>query len=259
MSFVTKHLENHIAYITLDRPEALHALHSEMLQELLLIVEELKKEKDLRVVVIRSTGDRSFVAGADIAEMAHFNATEAKAYANLGHTVFSGLSQLACPVIAQINGYALGGGFELALAADIRIAGEKASFAMPETGLGITPGFGGTQRLSKLVGTGLAAELIFTGRRIKAEEAKALGIVNTLVPQEKLAETVKELAETIARRAPIAIRKAKSLIYAAESLPLAEGLAFEAATFANCFATEDQKNAMKAFLEKETYTDFQNK
>lgn len=252
-------MKDKIALLTLNRPEALNALNSELLRELYDRLKALEKEDDLRCLVVTGSGEKAFAAGADIGEMADMNPDEAEEFAAFGHEVFSYLSTFPCPVIAAIHGYALGGGFELALACDIRIAADTARFAFPETGLGITPGFGGTQRLARLTNAAYAMELIFTGRRIKGEEALEQGAVNRLVPASELMSEAMKMAESIAANAPIGVRMAKEAVQRGLDLDLDTGMEVEAELFAECFDSSDQKDAMQAFLKKEKFTDFQNK
>lgn len=258
MALIERNFENHIATLTINRPQALNALNTETLTALRDELKALADEDDLRCLIIKGAGEKAFVAGADIAEMADMNEEEGAEFGSFGNEVFSLIASFPTPVIAAINGFALGGGFELALACDIRIATETARFAFPETGLGITPGFGGTQRLARLAGPAVASELIFTGARLKAEDALRLGVINTICPVEELDHCTLELAEFIASKAPIAVREAKLSIREGLDGSLAEGLVIESQGFGRCFASEDQKNAMKAFLNKETFTDFAN-
>lgn len=259
MSFVELKKNGKTAVLTINRPEALNALNSQVLSDLKAALDELKKEADLRCLIITGAGPKSFVAGADIGEMSTMNPKKGEAFGIAGNKVMSQLASFPCPVIAAVNGYALGGGFELALACDLRLASEKARFAFPETGLGITPGFGGTQRLARLVGPALASELIFTGRTVKADEALAKGMVSQVCAPEELLDKAQELADTIAGRAPIAIRQAKKAIRGGLDLTLEKGLDYESECFGECFDSEDQKNAMKAFVEKQPFNDFQNR
>ena len=259
MSFVELQKNGKTAVLTINRPEALNALNSQVLSDLKAALDELKKEADLRCLIITGAGPKSFVAGADIGEMSTMNPKKGEAFGIAGNKVMSQLASFPCPVIAAVNGYALGGGFELALACDLRLASEKARFAFPETGLGITPGFGGTQRLARLVGPALASELIFTGRTVKADEALAKGMVSHVCAPEELLDKAQELADTIAGRAPIAIRQAKKAIRGGLDLTLEKGLDYESECFGECFDSEDQKNAMKAFVEKQPFNDFQNR
>ena len=258
MSFVEIQKNVKTAVLTINRPEALNALNSQVLSDLKAALDELKKEADLRCLIITGAGPKSFVAGADIGEMSTMNPKKGEAFGIAGNKVMSQVASFPCPVIAAVNGYALGGGFELALACDLRLASEKARFAFPETGLGITPGFGGTQRLARLVGPALASELIFTGRTVKADEALAKGVVSQVCAPEELLDKAQELADTIAGRAPIAIRQAKKAIRGGLDLTLEKGLDYESECFGECFDSEDQKNAMKAFVEKQPFNDFQN-
>ncbi len=258
MSFVEIQKNDKTAVLTINRPEALNALNSQVLSDLKAALDELKKEADLRCLIITGAGPKSFVAGADIGEMSTMNPKKGEAFGVAGNKVMSQVASFPCPVIAAVNGYALGGGFELALACDLRLASEKARFAFPETGLGITPGFGGTQRLARLVGPALASELIFTGRTVKADEALAKGVVSQVCAPEELLDKAQELADTIAGRAPIAIRQAKKAIRGGLDLTLEKGLDYESECFGKCFDSEDQKNAMKAFVEKQPFNDFQN-
>ena len=258
MSFVELKKNDKTAVLTINRPEALNALNSQVLSDLKAALDELKKEADLRCLIITGAGPKSFVAGADIGEMSTMNPKKGEAFGIAGNKVMSQVASFPCPVIAAVNGYALGGGFELALACDLRLASEKARFAFPETGLGITPGFGGTQRLARLVGPALASELIFTGRTVKADEALAKGVVSQVCAPEELLDKAQELADTIAGRAPIAIRQAKKAICGGLDLTLEKGLDYESECFGKCFDSEDQKNAMKAFVEKQPFNDFQN-
>lgn len=259
MSFVEIQKNGKTAVLTINRPEALNALNSQVLSDLKEALDELKKEADLRCLIITGAGPKSFVAGADIGEMSTMNPKKGEAFGIAGNKVMSQVASFPCPVIAAVNGYALGGGFELALACDLRLASEKARFAFPETGLGITPGFGGTQRLARLVGPALASELIFTGRTVKADEALAKGMVSQVCAPEELLDKAQELADTIAGRAPIAIRQAKKAIRGGLDLTLDKGLDYESECFGECFDSEDQKNAMKAFVEKQPFNDFQNR
>ncbi len=259
MSFVEIQKNGKTAVLTINRPEALNALNSQVLSDLKAALDELKKEADLRCLIITGAGPKSFVAGADIGEMSTMNPKKGEAFGIAGNKVMSQVASFPCPVIAAVNGYALGGGFELALACDLRLASEKARFAFPETGLGITPGFGGTQRLARLVGPALASELIFTGRTVKADEALAKGMVSQVCAPEELLDKAQELADTIAGRAPIAIRQAKKAIRGGLDLTLEKGLDYESECFGECFDSEDQKNAMKAFVEKQPFNDFQNR
>ncbi|MDO5665801.1 MAG: enoyl-CoA hydratase-related protein [Bacteroidia bacterium] len=242
--------ENHIATITINEPEKLNALNTQILSELNSAFDMLATDADVRVIIITGA-ERSFVAGANIQEMAEMNYEEAKVFGAKGAAVFRKIETCPQPVIAAINGFALGGGSELALACDIRIASEKAKFGQPEVGLGITPGFSGTQRLARIVGQAKAKELIFTGKVITATDALQIGLVNQVVAPESLMDEVKTMAESIAKQAPIAVQKSKEAINNGWDLPIEEGIDLEVELFAQCFETEDQKNGMSAFLKKE--------
>ena len=251
-------VKGNIAVITINRPEALNALNLDVLAELKQAAIEADKDPEVYVIIITGAG-RSFVAGADIAQMKDLTPDEARAFGDFGNMVFSKIESLTKPVIAAINGFALGGGCELASACDIRIAGEKAKFGQPEVGLGITPGFGGTQRLPRIVGLSKAKELIFTAQTIGAEEALKIGLVSQVVPGEELMNTALELAGAIAKQAQIAVRQSKAAINRGMQCDIGTGLAFEAQAFGLCFSTEDQKDAMTAFVNKEKVTGFKNK
>ncbi len=248
---------DNICKITINNPKTLNALNTETLKELNCIIDKIAQDNNIRVVIITGAG-KSFVAGADISEMCNKNASEGKVFGELGAKVFRKIELLPKPVIAAVNGYALGGGCELALSCDIRIASEKARFGQPEVGLGITPGFSGTQRLPRVVGLGKAKELIYTGSAIKADEALKIGLVNNVVEQDQLLDTTLELAKKIASNAPLAISYAKEAINKGIETDIETGISIENNLFAMCFSTEDQKNGMKAFLNKEK-TEFQGK
>lgn len=240
----------HIATVVIDRPEALNALNEDILKELQEAVDNLKKEQYVRVALFMGAGEKSFVAGADIKQMANMNPQEGAEWGRLGQSVFSAIAELPFPTIAVIQGFALGGGCELALACDIRIAGDKARFGQPEVGLGIVPGFGGTQRLPRLVGLGQAKRLIFSGEIISASEAYIIGLADQVVAPELLKETAFKLAQTIASKSPNAVRLAKAAIDHGLEGSLPEGLRLEASLFGLCFASPEQKEGMTAFLEK---------
>ncbi|MDP4088838.1 MAG: short-chain-enoyl-CoA hydratase [Bacillota bacterium] len=250
--------EGKIAVVTINRPKALNALNSDTLKELDYIAAELEKDDDVYAVILTGAGDKAFVAGADITEMKDLNTMEGRKFSILGNKVFRRLENLDKPVIAAINGFALGGGCELSLACDIRLASDRAKFGQPEVGLGITPGFGGTQRLARLVGTGIAKELIYTGKIIKADEALRIGLVNRVVEADKLMEEARALANTIAAQAPIAVKLCKEAINRGIQCDTDTALMYEAEVFGECFSTEDQKEGMSAFVEKRDKS-FQNK
>ncbi|MCL2200472.1 MAG: short-chain-enoyl-CoA hydratase [Oscillospiraceae bacterium] len=251
-------VQGNVAIVTIDRPEALNALNLDVLTELEQAAVKAEQDKDVYVVIITGAG-RAFVAGADIAQMKDLTADEGRAFGEFGNRVFSKIESLTKPVIAAINGFALGGGCELASACDIRIAGEKAKFGQPEVGLGITPGFGGTQRLPRIVGLSKAKELIFTGDIIGAEEALNIGLVSKVVPGEELMAAALEMAGKIGAHAQVAVRQSKAAINKGMQCDISTGLAFEAQAFGLCFSTEDQTDAMTAFVNKEKVTSFKNK
>ncbi|MFQ6128914.1 MAG: enoyl-CoA hydratase/isomerase family protein [Thermoplasmata archaeon] len=248
--FVTIRKEKKIAKITIDRPDALNALNSEVLSQLKKAMEEVKRDEDVSVVIITGSGEKAFVAGADIKGMLGKKPLEMRNFTILGHEAMNSIAKIEKPVIAAVNGYALGGGLELALACDIRIASENAKLGVPEVKLGIFPGFGGTQRLTKIVGKGRAAELVFTGKMIDAKEAEQWGLVNKVVPLDDLEKEVNELAQTIAKNGPVGVRLAKSAINRALETGLNEGLAYERELVSLTFSTDDKEEGMKAFLEK---------
>ena len=257
MAFLDLTRSGHIATVTINRPEALNALNSTVLGELDAAIDVLSRDDEVYVVILTGAG-RSFVAGADIAEMRGFTAVEGKRFGVRGGGVFLKLEQMEKPVIAAINGFALGGGCELAMACDIRLASDKARFGQPEVGLGITPGFGGTQRLPRIVGQSRAMELILTGRTVKADEALAIGLVDAVYPADELMEKAVGLAEMICANAQIAVRQAKRCIRMGMQADIATGAAFEAEAFGVCCGTQDKAEGMDAFLEKRSEKHFKN-
>lgn len=251
--------EGHLATVTINRPKALNALNSETLKDLDTVIEDLEKDSNVYAVIVTGAGEKSFVAGADIAEMKDLNEEQGKEFGILGNNVFRRLENLDKPVIAAISGFALGGGCELAMSCDIRIASEKAKFAQPEAGLGITPGFGGTQRLARIVGIGKAKEMIYTCDMIKAEEAYRIGLVNKIVPLESLMDEAKAMANKIIANAPIAVKYCKDAINRGMQVDIDKAILIEAEDFGKCFASEDQTEGMTAFLERRSEKNFQNK
>lgn len=245
-----------ITILTISAPKSLNALNSNILNELNQALDEL--DKNTRALIITGDGEKSFVAGADISEMASLNEAEGFAFGKRGADVFRKIETLTIPVIAAVNGFALGGGCELAMACDIRICSDNARFGQPEVGLGIIPGFSGTYRLAKLVGMGMAKQLIYTGKNIKADEALRIGLVNAVYPQAELMPAAMQMAESICANAPVAVAYAKKCINEEYDLPADEAVAFENKLFGKCFATEDQKAGMQAFLTKGKAT-FQGK
>lgn len=243
--------------VTVSRPSALNALNSSVLKELDALLDAVKDDASVYSLVLTGDG-KAFVAGADIGEMSTLSGVEGKVFGALGLKVFRKLETLPQPTVAAVNGFALGGGCELAMACDIRIASEKAKFGQPEVGLGITPGFGGTQRLPRLVGVAKAKELIFTGGHIGAEEAKVIGLVNQVVAPEELMETALKLTKKMNRNGQLAVRLSKEAINTGIETDVETGFNIESSLFGLCFSTEDQKEAMNAFLSKEK-PNFQNK
>ncbi|NLM83509.1 MAG: enoyl-CoA hydratase/isomerase family protein [Clostridiales bacterium] len=251
-------VKDHVAVLTINRPEVLNALNLDVFAEIKDAVEKAERDEDVYVVVITGAG-RAFVAGADIKQMKDLGPMEARHFGEFGNEALYKIETLTKPVIAAVNGYALGGGCELACACDIRIASDRAKFGQPEVGLGIIPGAGGTVRLPRIVGAAKAKELIFTGRIIDAQEALRIGLVSDVVPAESLMEKVMSLAKEIAANAQIAVRQAKASINNALQCDVQSALKFEAQAFAVCFSTEDQKDAMTAFVNKSKVTAFKNK
>ena len=258
MGFVKVEQQGHVGILTIDRQEALNALNSQVLNDLDAAIDEVAANDDVYVVVLTGAG-RSFVAGADIGEMKGFSSADGKKFGVHGGGVFLKLENMAKPVIAAINGFALGGGCELSMACDIRLASEKAKFGQPEVGLGITPGFGGTQRLARIVGVSNAMELILTAKTINAARAQELGLVSHVYPPEELMDKAMELAQAIAANAQVAVRQSKAAIRRGLQTDMYTGAAYEAEAFGLCFATEDQKDAMTAFVNKEKVAAFKNR
>lgn len=239
-----------IAIIEINRPKALNALNSETLTELSAAFDQVGADRSIKIVVLTGSGEKAFVAGADIAQMKDMNPLEGRRFSQLGQETFRKAELLPQPVIGAINGFALGGGCELALACDLRIASENARFGQPEVTLGLTAGFGGTQRLPRLVGSGLASEILFTGEIIDAQEAYRIGLVNHIYPKESLMDEALSLAQKIAKRAPVAVQLTKSAIQRGSNTDLDSGLAYEAEVFGLTFSTQDQKEGCGAFVEK---------
>jgi len=259
MTHILFEKKGNIAIALIDRPKALNALNSEVLNDLNTLVDTVNADPEIRVLILTGSGEKSFVAGADIGEMSSLTKVEGEAFGKKGNDVFRRLEKLPIPVIAAVNGYALGGGCELSMACDIRICSDNAVFGQPETGLGITPGFGGTQRLARLVGAGMAKQLIYSARNIKADEALRIGLVNAVYPLEELRPAAEKLAETIAKNAPIAVRACKQAINEGLEVPMDEAIVIEEKLFGSCFETADQKEGMSAFLEKRRHEPYQNR
>ena len=248
-NFLIREDNDGIAVVKINKPKSLNALDSQVVKELHDCFTQLDGDESVKVVILTGEG-KSFVAGADIAEMSTLNAEEGGNFAKLGMDTFLLIEKCTKPVIAAINGFALGGGCEISLSCDIRIASTKALLGQPEVGLGITPGFGGTQRLARVVGPAKAKELIYTARNIKAEEALEIGLVNKVVEPEALMDEAMAMAKAIAKNSVLAVKYAKKAINAGLQADIDTGMEIEKAQFALCFATEDQKEGMKAFLEK---------
>ncbi|MBO4825081.1 enoyl-CoA hydratase [Lachnospiraceae bacterium YSD2013] len=263
MGFVLYEQKGAIGVITINRPEALNALNSQVLEDLEATFKAVDL-KEVRALVLTGAGEKSFVAGADIGEMSTLTKKEGEAFGKKGNDVFRMIETFPIPVIAAVNGFALGGGCEISMSCDIRLCSDNAVFGQPEVGLGITPGFGGTQRLARLVGAGMAKQLIYTARNIKAPEAYRIGLVNQVVSaeldeqgnvvksaQENLLATAEKMAQTIAANAPIAVRNCKKAINDGLQVDMDAALVIEEKLFGDCFETEDQKAGMGNFLEKD--------
>ena len=258
MGFVNYEVKGMTGIITINRPEALNALNSAVLDDLSAVLDSVDQEA-VRAIVITGAGDKSFVAGADIGEMSTLTKAEGEAFGKKGNDVFRKIETFPIPVIAAINGYALGGGCELSMSCDIRICADNAMFGQPEVGLGITPGFGGTQRLARLVGMGMAKQMIYTARNIKADEAFRIGLVNAVYTQEELLPAAEKMAGQIAMNAPIAVRACKKAVNDGLQVDMDKAIVVEEKLFGSCFETLDQKEGMGAFLEKRKDKTFTNK
>lgn len=263
MEFITYEQDGFVGVITINRPKALNALNSQVLDELNETLDSIDLDAT-RALVLTGAGEKSFVAGADIGEMSTLTVAEGEAFGKKGNDVFRKLETFPIPVIAAVNGFALGGGCEISMSCDIRICSDNAIFGQPEVGLGITPGFGGTQRLARLVGPGMAKQMIYTARNIKAAEAYRIGLVNavcsevkdeegnvTATAQENLLATAKKMAAGIAMQAPIAVRACKKAINEGLDVDMDQAIVIEEKLFGSCFETEDQRAGMGNFLEKD--------
>ncbi len=251
--------KGNIAVATINRPKALNALNSQVLEDLNELVDQVNADEEIRALVITGSGEKAFVAGADIAEMSTLTQAEGEAFGKKGNDVFRKLETMPIPTIAAVNGFALGGGCELSMSCDIRLCADTAVFGQPETGLGITPGFGGTQRLARLVSPGMAKQLIYSAKNIKADEALRIGLVNAVYPLEELMPAAEKLASTIAKNAPIAVRACKKAINEGLEAKMDDAVVIEEGLFGSCFGTADQKEGMSAFLEKRKHEPYQNK
>jgi enoyl-CoA hydratase len=242
-------IQQDVATLTIDRPKALNALDGAVLSALETAVSQLEREVP-RVLILTGAGEKAFVAGADIKAMSTLSAAEARAFSEMGHRVFARIEALPCPVISAVNGFALGGGLELALTADLLYASENAKFGQPEVNLGLIPGFGGCVRLPRRIGAQAAAELIYTGDTVDAARAKVLGLVVAVFPQATLLQEVQNIAAKIACRGPVAVRAAKRVMHRSLDVDAASACAIEAQEFAQLFSSADQKEGCNAFLEK---------
>ena len=250
MSFVNVEQQGAVAVLTIDRPKALNALNPEVLADLKAAFEGID-QNTARCVVLTGAGDKSFVAGADIGSMSTMTKAEGEAFGKLGNDIFLMIESFPLPVIAAVNGFALGGGCELAMSCDIRICSDNAMFGQPEVGLGITPGFGGTQRLARLVGMGMAKQLLYTARNIDANEALRIGLVNAVLPQAELLDAALKMAGQIAKNAPIAVRACKKAVNEGMQVSIDKAVEIEEKLFGNCFETHDQVEGMACFLSRE--------
>ncbi len=261
MEFINYEVEGAVAVLTINRPKALNALNSAVLDEINATLDGIDLNT-VRALIITGAGEKSFVAGADIAEMSTLTKAEGEAFGKKGNDVFRKIETLPIPVIAAVNGFALGGGCEISMACDIRICSENAVFGQPEVGLGITPGFGGTQRLARTVGVGMAKQLIYTARNIKSAEALRIGLVNAVYPIDELMPAAKKMASIIASNAPIAVRNCKKAINDGLQVDIDKAVEIEEKLFGDCFETEDQKYGMAFFLDRnkeKVKEPFQNK
>ncbi len=249
MDYIVYEQKGQVGVITISREKALNALNSQVLDELDATLDAINLE-EVRCLILTGAGQKSFVAGADIGEMSTLTKAEGEAFGKKGNDVFRKLETFPVPVIAAVNGFALGGGCEISMSCDIRICSDNAVFGQPEVGLGITPGFGGTQRLARLVGAGMAKQMIYTARNIKADEALRIGLVNAVYTQEELMPAAEKMASGIAKNAPIAVRNCKKAINEGLDLDMDAAVALEEKLFGDCFETNDQKYGMEFFLDK---------
>lgn len=258
MEYIVYEQKGAYAVITISREKALNALNSQVLDELDKTLDGVNLD-EVRCLILTGAGSKSFVAGADIGEMSTLTKAEGEAFGKKGNDVFRKLETFHIPVIAAVNGFALGGGCEISMSCDIRICSDNAVFGQPEVGLGITPGFGGTQRLARLVGPGMAKQMIYTARNIKADEALRIGLVNAVYTQEELMGAAEKMAAGIAKNAPIAVRNCKKAINDGLDADMDEAIVIEEKLFGDCFESYDQKEGMAAFLEKRKVEKFLNK
>ena len=242
--------ENGIGIVTVNRPESLNAMNKDVVIEFISKIEGLLSEEDIRVIIITGSGEKAFIAGADIKLMQKMNKSEAYEFANLGHKLANTIENSDKPVIAAVNGFALGGGSEIALACHIRVASDNAVFAQPEVKIGLLPGWGGTQRLPRIVGKGLANELIITGRNVTAQEALKIGLINRVVSKEELINYCIDIANMIMKNSPNAVSESIKLINISSGTELNKGLSREAEEFSELFETEETTEGLTAFVEK---------
>ena len=259
MEYIRLTVEGPIAVVTIHRPACRNALNSQVYREIIAALQDVRDRDDVRVVLLTGAGDKAFAAGADIAQMVQESPQSGRRLSALCHEAAELLETMRQVTIAAVNGYALGGGCELSMSCDIRICADTAVFGQPETGLGITPGFGGTQRLARLVGPGMAKQLIYTAKNIKADEALRIGLVNAVYPAEELMPAAEKMASTIAKNAPIAVRACKKAINEGLEAKMDDAIVIEEKLFGSCFETADQKEGMGAFLEKRKHEPYQNK
>lgn len=258
MGFVDYKADGHVGIITINRPKALNALNEEVLKDIEAAFDAVDLS-EIRAIIVTGAGEKSFVAGADIAAMSTMTKEQGEAFGKFGNDIFRKIETFPVPVIAAVNGFALGGGNELAMSCDIRICSDNALFGQPEVGLGITPGFGGTQRLARIIGVGKAKEMVYSARNIKADEAYRLGLVNAVYTQEELMPAAMKLATGIAKNAPIAVRNSKKAMNEGLQVDMDQAIVIEEKAFGDCFESEDQREGMTAFLEKRKVEKFNNR
>ncbi len=258
VGFVDYKADGHVGIITINRPKALNALNEDVLKDIEAAFDAVDLS-EIRAIIVTGAGEKSFVAGADIAAMSTMTKEQGEAFGKFGNDIFRKIETFPVPVIAAVNGFALGGGNELAMSCDIRICSDNALFGQPEVGLGITPGFGGTQRLARLIGVGKAKEMVYGARNIKADEAYRLGLVNAVYTQEELMPAAMKLASGIAKNAPIAVRNSKKAMNEGLQVDMDKAIVIEEKAFGDCFETEDQIEGMTAFLEKRKVEKFNNR
>jgi len=248
--FIRVDVQDRLAIVTINRPEVRNALNSDVVRELTAAFERLARDPQVGAIILTGAGDKAFVAGADIKEMVGKSGLEMQAFSEMGRRLGDAMERCPKPILAAINGYALGGGCEIAMACDLRLASENAKIGQAEINIGIIPGFGGSQRLPRLVGSGWAAQMVFTGEAIDAATAERIGLVNRVVPADRLLEEARSLARKMLEKSPVALSLAKACLRAAQEMPLPQGLSYEAAAFGVVGATQDKVEGMTAFLEK---------